>query len=233
MQKPDVSVVITAHREGVIAGVSARSAWAAVEHAEKCDGLKSEIIVVLDRADDTTREVMRAGFGDGAIFLETSEGDPGQARNKGIEAASGAHAAFLDADDLWSYNWLSEACHLLRARPDVIAHSACNVIFGEEHLLWWHPDSEGDLCDPVYLNWNNYWDAMSFARTETYRRFPFKANDLELGFGHEDWHWSAWTLAEGVPHKPVPNTLHFKRKRRGSQMDVVERSGAIVWPLDL
>jgi hypothetical protein len=67
---------------------------------------------------------------------------------------------------------------------------------------------------------------MSFARNELYRRYPFKANDLQLGFGHEDWHWSALTLAAGIPHKPVPGTMHFKRARGGSQMSRVDASAA-------
>jgi hypothetical protein len=92
-------------------------------------------------------------------------------------------------------------------------------------------DSESGLCDPSYLAWLNYWDAMSFARTELYRLFPFRRNDLALGFGHEDWHWNAWTLAEGVPHKPAPKTMHFKRSRKGSQMDKVNCTGGVRWPL--
>ena len=94
-------------------------------------------------------------------------------------------------------------------------------------------DSENGLCDTSYLAWMNYWDAMSFARTELYRRYPFRKNDLELGFGHEDWHWNAWTLSEGVHHKPVPKTMHFKRSRSSSQMSKVERAGGVSWPLNI
>jgi glycosyltransferase involved in cell wall biosynthesis len=233
----DISVIITGHREGVLAGATARSALEAIAHAEQVCGVRCEVIVVLDRASDETRAVLQTGFAgrdpDSVRILETDEGDPGQARNHGIAAARGTCATFLDADDLWSYNWLSSSWEFCRKRPDAVAQSACNVVFGDLQALWWHIDSEGPLFDPHYLAWANYWDAMSFARTEIYRSHPFRRNDLVLGFGHEDWHWSAWTIAQGIPHKPVPETVHFKRRRAGSQMSLVDRAGALVWPLNV
>jgi hypothetical protein len=107
------------------------------------------------------------------------------------------------------------------------------MIFGNQRHLWWHVDSENGLCDLDYLNWMNYWDAMSFARTDIYRRYPFQKNDLELGFGHEDWHWNAWTLAAGIHHKPVTRTMHFKRSRSGSQMGKVNEIQGPPWPLNI
>jgi glycosyltransferase involved in cell wall biosynthesis len=228
--KPDISIILTAHREGVIAGVTANSAMTALKKIDEL-GFTNEIIVVLDRADALTAAVLRSSFGGKARFLETNEGDPGIARNRGIEIAAGACATFLDGDDLWSENWLVEAWRLVQKRPDAVVHSACNLVFGVHRNLWWHVDSESGLCDVRYLEWYNYWDAMSFARTDIYRRFPFRGNDLELGFGHEDWHWNVWTLAEGVPHKPAPQTIHFKRARSGSQMVKVNRLGGIRWPM--
>lgn len=232
MSKPDVSIILTAHREGVIAGVTARSAQAAMRHAEAA-GLTHETIVVLDRADALTGATLREALQDGARYLETDEGDPGLARNRGIACAEGLCATFLDGDDLWSENWLTESWKLLADRPNAVGHSACNLVFGMRRCLWWHVDSDSPLCDRDYLSWMNYWDAMTFARTDLYRRYPFKANDLTRGFGHEDWHWNAWTLADGIRHMPVPTTLHFKRARPGSQMHRVDSIGGVRWPLNL
>lgn len=232
MAPPDISIIVTAHREGVIAGVTAKSAQAAIREAASA-GLSHEVIVVLDRADFVTVATLRSAFGVSAQYLETDEGDPGLARNRGVEIARGRCATFLDGDDLWSDNWLIEAHGLIERRPDVAAHSACNLVFGNVRHFWWHADSETSLCDSGYLGWMNYWDAMSFARTEIYRRYPFRKNDLNVGFGHEDWHWNAWTLSEGVPHKPVPRTMHFKRARSGSQMHKIESMRGFRWPLSL
>lgn len=226
----DISVVLTAHREGLIAAQSARSAEEAIADAAKHD-LKSEIVVVLDRADTTTSSVLRKALEGRARFIETNEGDPGLARNRGVGEARGETVAFLDGDDLWSSNWLTAAFRQIAERPDTIAHSACNLVFGRNRLLWWHTDSETALHDPAYMNWTNYWDALTLARTELYLKIPFKANDLRLGFGHEDWHWNMVTLRKGHAHKPVPGTMHFKRSRYGSQMAAVDRVGGVPWPI--
>lgn len=185
----------------------------------------------MDRASTATVDVLENAFCDFPVqVLHTDEGDPGQARNRGIEVARGACATFLDGDDLWSSNWLTKVFRLIESRPDCIAHSACNMIFGNEKNLWWHIDSEGGFFDPDYLSWGNYWDAMSFARTEIYRDFPFRKNDIKAGFGHEDWYWNVVTVNAGIAHKPVPRTMHFKRRRAGSQMAIVDQVGGVRWP---
>lgn len=228
----DVSVIMTAHNEGLLAGPAVHSAQAALKAADGA-GVSCEVIVVLDRADALTGEVVRAAFGERARFLETDEGDPGQARNQGIGIASGRFATFLDGDDLWSENWLTACYSCARVRPDAIWHCACIHRFGGDRHLYWHIDSETGLFDPDYLDWSNYWDAMSFALTDTYRAFPFRKNALAEGFGHEDWHWNRWTIASGRPHKPVPETIHFKRARQNSQMSRVEQAHGVAWPLDI
>lgn len=231
---PDISVIVTAHREGVLVGPTALSACRAIERARSERGLSIEVVLVFDNASRDTREVLENGFArleDTPVrLIDVSLGDPGLARNAGIEIAAGTTATFLDGDDLWSSNWLVAAYALSEVRPDAVLHSACNVTFGQYRNLWWHIDSEGPLFDRRYLGWANYWDAMSFAHRDTYRRFPFVRNELSLGFGHEDWHWGVVTYEAGIAHKPVPETIHFKRRRAGSQMSLVERANAVVRP---
>lgn len=233
----DISVILTAHREGILAGTTTRSAREAIKYAEDAHKLRMEVVVVLDNPTEDTKRVIRSGFADFdpeyLTFIDVQTGDPGQSRNEGIKIARGEYSTFLDGDDLWSENWLAASWEVSRSRSDVIWQSACNLTFGAEENLWWHCDSESGLFDASYLKWGNYWDAMSFSSTEIYRRFPFKANNLKLGFGHEDWHWSAMTLEAGIAHKPVAETIHFKRRRPGSQMSLVEKAGALVWPLQL
>jgi glycosyltransferase involved in cell wall biosynthesis len=230
MPEVDISVVITAHNEGMLAGISAKSALMAVRQANNM-GLTTEVIVVLDRANSETSCVLDEAFQGNAVYLETDTGDPGLARNSGIEKASGTCSCFLDADDLWSENWLVESWRFILNHPRAIAHSCCNLVFGLQRHLWWHADSESELCSLGYMNWLNYWDALSFAKTEIYRQFPFEKNDLSVGFGHEDWYWNVVTLAASIPHKPVPNTMHFKRARVGSQMSRVEGMAGFRKPL--
>ncbi|MCJ2032843.1 glycosyltransferase family A protein [Methylobacterium sp. J-068] len=225
--------MITGHREGVIIGPTIKSALQAIEYAQQTHKIQSEIIVVLDRPDALTKRLFESQLGKVARIIQVDEGDPGASRNHGVSYANGRYVAFLDADDLWSFNWLANAWNASRGRPNVFWHSECNVTFGKERCLWWHIDSEGALFDENYLQWGNYWDALSFGPIELYREFPFRPNDLAQGFGHEDWDWNRLTYAAGIPHKPVTDTIHFKRRRSSSQMSRVEQSDALVRPLSM
>lgn len=229
----DLSIILPLHREGLLLGPTIHSLAEAIAQA-RGGGVQVELIAVLDRADTLTEAVLHQALHDTGLparVLRSDLGDPGQARNHGIAAAAGDVAAFVDGDDLVSANWLLAGWKAQRAQPDAIWHSDCNMVFGEERMLWWHVDSEGPLFDPDYLAWLNYWDAMSMAATAIYRRHPFRSNDLALGFGHEDWHWNRMTLAAGHAHRPVPGTMHFKRRRSGSQMARVAGADGVSWPV--
>jgi hypothetical protein len=38
------------------------------------------------------------------------------------------------------------------------------------------------------------------------------------------------TLAAGIAHRPVPGTVHFKRRRENSQMAMCEKGDVVVYP---
>ncbi|MEY2962933.1 MAG: putative glycosyltransferase EpsJ [Bacteroidota bacterium] len=67
-----------------------------------------EVVLVNDGSTDRTREIVE-GFADRLplVIIDQGNGGLGKARNSGIDAASGHLLAFLDADDLWSWNRLA------------------------------------------------------------------------------------------------------------------------------
>lgn len=224
----DITAVLNAHTEGVLAGPSCASFDQAVEAARQ-SGLAVEGLIVLDRPDAATRTQFM-GVESRHRVIVTDEGDPGLARNAAVAAANGTFVSFLDGDDLWSKNWLTLAHRFCAAEPNaIVAHSEVNISFGQARCMWWHVDSRDAAFDPGYLCIGNYWDAMSFAARAIYRRYSFVPNDLRRGFGHEDWHWNCVTLAAGIDHRPVAGTMHFKRKREGSQMALCNSVNAIPW----
>ncbi|OWV75516.1 glycosyl transferase [Rhizobium sp. R634] len=79
-----------------------------------------EIIVVDDGStDDTARLVERVAANDQRIrLLRTANRGVAAARNTGIEAASGAYVAFLDADDLWHPAKIEKQVGALDRLPD-------------------------------------------------------------------------------------------------------------------
>jgi hypothetical protein len=225
----DITAILTLHDEGLLAGPSIHSFEAAIAHA-RARHLAVESIVVIDRGDATTQAVFDNLAGRHTLLVSDA-GDPSHARNLGVAAAQGAHVAFLDGDDLWGYRWAHDFC--IRSPMAVIAHSEVNLVFGEEKLIWWHADSEDPDFDLDYLRIGNYWDALSFAQREIFVQYPFKENDMPAGFGIEDWHWNCVTIANGIAHRPVPHTVHLKRRRCDSQLYRCRAHDLVTWPTEL
>lgn len=229
----DVTIVVNGHREGLLAGPSIASMLAARREAVE-QGLSVEVVAVLDKSDELTLEVFRqAGIRDLKI-ISTELGDPGLARNAGAQEASGRFVAYLDADDLWSFNWITAAFRFAdEHHGPVIAHSEVNVVFGDVSNIWVHADSTAAGFDPSYLTIGNYWDAMCFTERRIMLEHAFIANNLKAGFGHEDWDFNNRTLLAGIPHRPVRDTVHFKRRRAGSQMARCSQNDVVPWITDI
>jgi glycosyltransferase involved in cell wall biosynthesis len=213
----DISAVITAHREGVMAGISLTSLLHACAEAER-SGLTTEILVLLDRPDETTRNVFADAAERGWTVEEVAFGDQGRVRNRAIELCHGSFVAFLDADDLWSENWLVAAHEVCMIDPGhVVAHPELDWFFEANNNLFFHADSMAPGFDESLLRFVNYWDCLALTPREVHVRHPFSARAVNDGFAYEDWHWNCETTVAGVQHRVAPGTIHFKRRRPGSQ----------------
>lgn len=156
-------------------------------------------------------------------------------RNWGLSKASAPVVAFVDADNLIGETWLFKARSFLSARrEEVIIHPEYVLSFEAEDCIWRQISSEhprfraGDFIE------NNYWDATCVANTELLRRFPYQSTMATRGYGYEDWHFNCETLAAGVPHLVVPDTVLFLRKKRsGSLLAQTHQHRRVIRPSDL
>lgn len=228
-----ITAIITAHREGIMAGLSLKSFLDCIAHAES-GGLSVEKFIVLDRANAATRDVFADADGYGAIVIETDFGDQGQARNAAIKRSRGNYVAFLDADDLWSYNWLLEAHRLCETDPGrIIAHPEFNWFFHNNNYIYVKTDQNDPDFSYEFLRVINYWDALCLAPLRAYTDFPLYDRDLKGGFAFEDWHWNCVTVEAGFIHRVVMETVHFKRRRESSQTLDASKRRALMRPTAL
>lgn len=226
----DISAVITAHREGTMAGVSLRSLISAVAVAREA-GLVVEILVVLDDPNDTTRAVFADCVDDGISVLEVSFKDQGLVRNYAVGVSKGRYIAFLDGDDLWGENWLPTAFDMCQSEAGkIIAHPELDWFFGASNNLFFHADQTDPGFDPAFLRFGNYWDALCLAPREAYERHPYSHREVQQGYAYEDWLWNIETLDDGFVHRVVPGTIHFKRRRNGSQTMIASGSKTLTRP---
>ncbi|HKQ99575.1 MAG TPA: glycosyltransferase family 2 protein [Pyrinomonadaceae bacterium] len=92
-----------------------------------------EVIVVDDGSTDEGPQIVKE-YGDARVRLITqANAGPGPARNAGIALAQGELTAFLDADDEWMPEYLSESVSALEALgPDVASISSGYIEYPAE-----------------------------------------------------------------------------------------------------
>lgn len=216
----DISVIIPAHKEGRLAHHTMNSVFRAAEYASE-SGIRTEIVVVLDRPDKKTQEYFGC-YKDSEVKLYTSDfGDAGLARNHGVESATGKYAAFSDADDLFGKNWLKTAFHEAERRGEYSVYYPEYVIcFEGENLLVRCKDSDDEALSVGNMIEYNCWNSVHFLASRTLLlENPFVPTPLESGFGYEDWHWYCEIIAKRIRIRIVPDSCVFYRKKlQGSRL---------------
>ena len=230
MLKSEISAVINAHHEGLLARASLLSLKQAIEHA-RIDGATVEAIAVLDRPDSLTLEIFENFSRDylSMRILTVDYGDLGRSRNAGVAAAEGRWIAFLDSDDLWGANWLSKARRAAESDGrSIVWHPEANVYFGVRPHIFPHVDMESTAYVASSLAVANYWTALCFTEKALLLKVPYRPSDLSCQIGYEDWHWNMEVIAHGALHKIVSGTGHAIRTKRASLVQSTNAAGCNV-----
>jgi len=227
----DISVVVTAHREGRLPHRTLRSVRQSMTCAEAV-GVKSEILVVLDRPDKATRTFFEQQ--PDVRLHEVDFGDPGPSRNFGARQARGRYINFLDADDLFSRRWLRKAIRAAEsAEYPAVWSPQFTVIFDNENVVWRHLASSDPDFRPERLIDVCHWLPANLMRREIALRIPFQECHPGSGFGSEDWHWHCELLAAGVAIEVVTGTSLFYRRRQATRSALHIEQHAVYRPTRL
>ena len=225
MSEYDLTVVVTAHSETIVAGPAMHSAEIAIRAAE-AEGFRIERLIGLDKASDDCRTFFcQPAFADWRT-AEVEFGDPYPTRNSMVAMASGHWIAFLDADDLISENWLASAARrLAKAEKDqekLIVHPELNWIFDASAFVFTKPNQTDPIFSADYFYFTNYYDMMCMAPRAAHLQIPYANRDLANGFGYADMQFAIESLAAGWRHVSIKDTIIFKRRR--DQSVVIENN---------
>ena len=206
--KPTVSVIIPVYNGADEVRRAIDSALAQV----KCE---VEVIVLNDGSKDDTRTVVNE-YGDKIRAIHQENSGLAQTRNNGILAARGEWVAFLDHDDYWKPEKLSEQLKAAeRTSADVVYTNAKN--FGDVDRvgnLRSEPSAmlEGDVLEPLLL------DNFIVVSSVMIRRSVIQ---LYEGFNAslpcvEDWDLWLRLSAQGVRFAAVREPVTMYQWRAGS-----------------
>lgn len=224
----DISLVLTLHAEGKYLPRTLRSLAEAAAYARTC-GFTTELVAVLDRADAATRAIIRA-YRDasfGAIeMIEVDHGSLGLARNSGCEIARGAYLSPCDGDDLISFNTLADmrAAAADEADAKAILVPQYLVAFGEEyHVAEFRGSAE---VTPLSFIDVHPFTSRVFFHHSLFAELRYADLPVTLAHAYEDWHFNADALAAGYRFLPVPDTVLFYRKKKGSLLAQADATSA-------
>lgn len=216
MTQTDVTVIVTAHDETLVCGPTIASADVAVE-AARAAGYSAQTIIALDKATQETSDYFHQPDFDHWERWIMHEGDLGRVRNALVPQTSGRFIAFLDADDLFSENWLVEGLRVLdeaeKRGERIIAHPEVNLIFDGITYMLQNVDQDSPLFTPHILYVRNCYDSLCLSPREAHLEVPYIHRDIPNGLSYQDWQFAIETMSRGWKHVVVQDTIIFKRRR--------------------
>ncbi len=207
-----ISLLVNAHDEKLLLCPALRSAQRARDICLQA-GISAETVVVADRPDTETTEVIESWRNRVSRVDYVDFGNLGLARNHGLAVGEGEYFCFLDGDDVWQPDWPLLAYRYSRDGDyqNTIYHTEVFAGFGAEHFLRSQIGTSDLLFHPNHLVAAWHFCNNLFAHKEIFQRHPIDQYDHERGFGSEDWHWSCQTCFAGIQRVTVPKTAYYYR----------------------
>lgn len=215
----DLTLIVTAHSETTVAGPTMRSADAAVDAARE-RGHTVQQIIALDKATPETTKYFHQPRFDHWERWAMDEGDLGRVRNALVPRTEGDFIAFLDADDIFSENWLAEGMDVVKAGAErgegLIASPELEILFDRNIAAVRNLEQDSILFTPYFLYMRGYYDSLCITPRQAHLEVPYESRDIPNGLAFQDFQFAIETMSRGWKHVIVRDTIIFKRRRDAS-----------------
>lgn len=226
-----LTVCMSFHREGLQASASINSLIMGINHAKE-HGLEVRVVASLDRVNtETESTVLNSSLEwDDIHYYEL--GDLGGVRRDLVNKCNTDYIAFNDGDDLIGSEWFSQAFLTAEEQSDNnwVIHPEYVFYFSEDefssfsdqtipndvkqNFFMRHIPSTSMKFDQRVLMFNNVYTSNVLCPRTLYQDFPYIDVEVSEGFGIEDWTWNALTIANGVRHLVVADSVHLVRVKQ-------------------
>jgi len=227
----DLTLVVTAHSETTVAGPTMRSANIAVD-AARARGFSVQKIIALDKATPETTAYFHQDRFDDWERWTLDEGDLGLVRNKIVPQTEGDFIAFLDADDIFSENWLAEGMATVKAGEaageGLIASPELEILFDRNIAVTRNLEQDSPLFTPYFLYLRGYYDSLCLTPRQAHLDVPYASRDIPNGLAFQDFQFALETMSRGWKHVIVKDTIIFKRRRDTSLVTQSHARRAII-----
>ena len=131
----DVSIIVTAHDEGILAHKTMLSVFRAAKKLEEAE-MSYEVIVHIDNGTEATKDYFsRYGDNELVTVFQNTFGDLSMSRNFSVENSHGTYITCVDADDLLSENWFTNAYSTVKGKEDIVARVNYVITFGSSPTI--------------------------------------------------------------------------------------------------
>jgi len=214
MIQPDLSVVVTAHDEGILLHKTVRSLQRALT---QLDGeFTYEVILHLDSPSPETIDYVqryRPTVLRNYTIIQNSFHDPSLSRNMAVAHSNARWVAVIDGDDLVTRNYFICALSLLSTSSQyLVVHPQFVVSFGTIKNIMQQYSSSGRAADTLRMVYGNLWSVACVAPREVFLEHPYQPNTS--AFGYEDKLFNCDTLADEISHVVVQTALFYRRKSK-------------------
>lgn len=206
----DVSIIVTAHDEGILAHKTMLSVFRAAKKLEEAE-MSYEVIVHIDNGTEATKDYFsRYGDNELVTVFQNTFGDLSMSRNFSVENSHGTYITCVDADDLLSENWFTSAYSTVKGKEDIVARVNYVITFGSSPTIITDNSDISSREQRLYLFASNMYGSSFFCHKSIYETTQQRSNTP--AYGSEDWQWILDTQAKGIKHVIAPETIHFYRK---------------------